>query len=305
ALSGVDLKINPGITGLLGPNGAGKSTLIKLILGLVRPTSGSGTVLGHQLGKQGRQIRSLVGYMPEDDCYIPGMSGVEVVQFSACLAGIPNVESLRRSHEILDFCGMKLSHAMNRPMRNYSLGMRQRTKIAQAIAHDPELLILDEPFSGLDPVGRYEMSEFLKNWATQGKSLILASHILHEVEAVNPSFLLISGGRLLASGSPAEVREILTNAPSRIQIRSSNAKELAGILIANCEIDSVDFLEENVIALSTKNAGLVMRQVTKTAIEQNIEISEVTSTDDSLKTLFSTLLRIHRGEMNQAQGASR
>jgi len=107
ALDGVDLEIKPGITGLLGPNGAGKSTLIKLILGLVRVTSGSGTILGHTLGKQGRQIRSRVGYMPEDDSYIPGMSGVEVVQFSACLAGLPNIEALRRAHEILDFCGMK------------------------------------------------------------------------------------------------------------------------------------------------------------------------------------------------------
>ena len=298
----ISIDLGPGVYGLLGPNGSGKTTLINLILGQLQPTLGSVRLFGENPWQQSHLLRR-VGLCPSLEVNYPLVTGLEWVTYLVELHGFAPHEAKVKAKEALDL--VKLSHAMNRPMRNYSLGMRQRAKIAQAIAHDPELLILDEPFSGLDPVGRYEMSEFLKSWASQGKSLILASHILHEVEAVNPSFLLISGGRLLASGSPAEVREILTNAPSRIQIRSSNAKELATILIASCEIDSVDFLDENVIALSTKNAGLVMRQVTKTAIEQDIEISEITSTDDSLKTLFSTLLRIHRGEMNQAQGGSR
>ena len=152
AFAGVDLEINSGITGLLGPNGAGKSTLIKVLLGLVKVTSGTGTVLGHRLGIEGRAIRNKVGYMPEDDCYIPGMTGVEVVQFSACLAGLPPVEALRRSHEILDFCGMQQERY--RKIETFSTGMRQKVKFAASIVHDPEFLIFDEPTSGLDPEER-------------------------------------------------------------------------------------------------------------------------------------------------------
>ena len=149
ALDGIDLEISTGVTGLLGPNGAGKSTLIKLLMGLVKLTSGTGTVFGQRLGIDGRLIRDNVGYMPEDDCYIPGMSGVEVVQFSACLAGLPGTEALRRAHEILDFCGMKQERY--REIDTFSTGMRQKVKFAAAIVHDPGFLILDEPTSGLDP----------------------------------------------------------------------------------------------------------------------------------------------------------
>jgi len=183
ALDGVDLNIKPGVTGLLGPNGAGKSTLIKLILGLVRVTAGTGTILGHTLGKQGRQIRSRVGYMPEDDSYIPGMSGVEVVQFSACLAGLPNIEALRRAHEILDFCGMKQERY--REIDTFSTGMRQKIKFAAAIAHDPEFLILDEPTSGLDPEERDALLSRIKLLCEQnGKSVLISTHILPDVQAI-------------------------------------------------------------------------------------------------------------------------
>ena len=195
ALDGVDLNIKPGITGLLGPNGAGKSTLIKLILGLVRVTSGSGTILGHPLGKKGRQIRSRVGYMPEDDSYIPGMSGVEVVQFSACLAGLPTVEALRRAHEILDFCGMKQERY--REIDTFSTGMRQKIKFAAAIAHDPEFLILDEPTSGLDPEERDALLSRIKLLCEQnGKSVLISTHILPDVKAICDDIVILAAGKV-------------------------------------------------------------------------------------------------------------
>ncbi len=195
ALDGVDLKISPGITGLLGPNGAGKSTLIKLILGLAKATSGTGTVLGHELGRQGRQIRSRVGYMPEDDCYIPGMSGVEVVQFSACLAGLPNVEALRRAHEILDFCAMKQERY--REIDTFSTGMRQKIKFAAAIAHDPELLILDEPTSGLDPEERDALLSRIKLLSEQNnKSVLISTHILPDVQAICDDIVILAAGKV-------------------------------------------------------------------------------------------------------------
>ena len=206
ALNGVDLKIKPGITGLLGPNGAGKSTLIKLILGLVRVTSGTGTILGHTLGKQGRQIRSRVGYMPEDDSYIPGMSGVEVVQFSACLAGLPNIEALRRAHEILDFCGMKQERY--REIDTFSTGMRQKIKFAAAIAHDPEFLILDEPTSGLDPEERDALLTRIKSLCEQhGKSVLISTHILPDVQAICDDIVILAAGKVQLHRPLAELSQ--------------------------------------------------------------------------------------------------
>lgn len=200
ALDGVNLEIQPGITGLLGPNGAGKSTLIKLILGLVKLTSGTGTILGHQLGTQGRQIRNKVGYMPEDDCYIPGMSGVEVVRFSACLSGLPSVEALRRAHEILDFCGMKQERY--RIIDTFSTGMRQKIKFAAAIVHDPEFLILDEPTAGLDPEEREALLSRIRLLSTlSGKSVLISTHILPDVQAICDDAVILSHGQIRLSES--------------------------------------------------------------------------------------------------------
>lgn len=195
ALDGIDLKINKGVTGLLGPNGAGKSTLIKLLMGLVKLTSGTGTVFGQQLGVDGRLIRDNVGYMPEDDCYIPGMSGVEVVQFSACLAGLPDTEALRRAHEILDFCGMKQERY--REIDTFSTGMRQKVKFAAAIVHDPDFLILDEPTSGLDPEEREALLGRIRLLSQDyGKSVLISTHILPDVQAICDDVVIIAAGKV-------------------------------------------------------------------------------------------------------------
>ncbi len=200
ALDHVDLDIPSGITGLLGPNGAGKSTLIKVILGLVKVTSGSGTVLGRQLGRDGRAIRDHSGYMPEDDCYIPGMTGIEVVRFSAALAGLPMVEGLRRSHEILDFCGMKQERY--RTVETYSTGMRQKIKFAAAIVHDPDFLIFDEPTAGLDPEERDNLLNRIRILATDaGKSVLISTHILPDVQAICDHAIILARGKVRLSES--------------------------------------------------------------------------------------------------------
>ena len=206
ALNGVDLEITSGITGLLGPNGAGKSTLIKILLGLVKVTSGQATFLGFRVGSETHKIRSRVGYMPEDDCYIPGMSGIKVVQFAACLAGIPPVEAFRRAHEILDFCGMKQERY--RTIETFSTGMRQKTKFAAAIVHDPDFLILDEPTSGLDPEEREAMLNRIdilsKNF---GKSVMLSTHILPDVQAICDQVVILSKGQVKMNRPMAELRK--------------------------------------------------------------------------------------------------
>ena len=189
ALSNVDLTIRPGITGLLGPNGAGKSTLIKVLLGLVRITVGDGHV---------------IGYMPEDDCYVHGLSGIESVQMIAQLSRFPATEALRRGHEILDFCGM--GQERYRLVETYSTGMRQKLRFAMAIVHDPKLLILDEPTSGLDPEEREAMLNRIRILARQfAKSVILCTHILPDVQVVCDNVVILAGGSVRVSDSLDEL----------------------------------------------------------------------------------------------------
>jgi ABC-2 type transport system ATP-binding protein len=194
-LKDVSMDILPGVTGLLGPNGAGKSTLIKILLGLLRATSGTGQLLGFELGADSRAIRENVGFMPEDDCYLPALSGVECVQFSARLCRLPATEALRRAHEILDFCGAGQERYRN--VETYSTGMRQKLKFAQALVHDPPLLILDEPTSGLDPDERDAMLNRVRVLATKhDKSVIFCTHILPDVRAVSDSVVILANGRV-------------------------------------------------------------------------------------------------------------
>lgn len=195
ALDSVTCEIGPGITGLLGPNGAGKSTLIKVLMGLVRITSGTGEVLGMTLGDDQRSIRARIGYMAEDDCYIPSLTGVEMVQFGARLSGIPKTEALRRAHEILDFCGTEQERY--REVDGYSTGMRQKLKFAQSIVHDPDLLILDEPTAGLDPEEREQMLSRIQVLSRRaGKAVIVSTHILPDVREVCDSVVILARGQV-------------------------------------------------------------------------------------------------------------
>ncbi len=200
ALDNVSLEIGEGITGLLGPNGAGKSTLIKVLMGLVSVNGGRGSFMGLELDRQGREIRARVGYMPEDDCYLAGMTGIEMVRFSATLAGIYPVEALRRSHEILDFCGVHQERY--RSVEGYSTGMRQKVKFAAAIVHDPDFLILDEPTSGLDPEEREALLNRVRILCENfGKSAMISTHILPDVQSICNHVIILSNGRVRVSDS--------------------------------------------------------------------------------------------------------
>ncbi|GDY08947.1 ABC transporter ATP-binding protein [Planctomycetia bacterium] len=204
ALDGVSLKVESGITGLLGPNGAGKTTLIKVLLGLVKITSGCGRLLNYELGSQYREIRANVGYMPEDDCFLYGMTGIECVQFLAQLSRIPAIEALRRSHEILDFCG--LAQERYRTVETYSTGMRQKLRFAQAIVHDPPVLILDEPTSGLDPEERVIMLNRIRVLARDhGKAVLICTHILPDVQSISDSVVILARGRVQVAERMSEL----------------------------------------------------------------------------------------------------
>lgn len=195
ALDNVTLNIQPGITSLLGPNGAGKSTLIKVLLGLLPTTNGRGRVLDYEIGRQTRKIRACVGYLPEDDCFFHSLTGVESVQLSARLSSLPPLEGLRRSHEMLDFCGM--GQDRYRAVETYSTGMRQKLRFAQAIVHDPPVLILDEPTSGLDPEERTSMLNRIRLLAhDHGKTVLLCTHILPDVQAVSDGVVILAQGQV-------------------------------------------------------------------------------------------------------------
>jgi ABC-2 type transport system ATP-binding protein len=206
ALSDVTTSFMPGAVGLLGPNGAGKSTMIKALLGFVAPAQGRMQVLGLDVATSPLEIRARIGYMPENDAHIPGMNAVSFVAYCGELAGLPRADAMQRSHEVLFYVG--LGEARYRNLDTYSTGMKQRIKLAQALVHDPDLLFLDEPTNGLDPRGRDEMLELVRDLAhNKGVNLILSSHVLPDVEYVCDSVIVLDKGRLAAAGPIATLKQ--------------------------------------------------------------------------------------------------
>ncbi len=297
-INDMSLSLSQGTYGLLGPNGSGKTTLINLILGQLKPTLGRVRLFGKDPWKRSHLLRR-VGLCPSTDVYYPRITGREWVTYLTKMHGIGSRSAGKMAVAALE--QVRMTAFMDQPIQSYSLGMRQRTKIAQAIAHQPDLLILDEPFNGLDPVGRHEMVDFVKQWADSGKSVVLASHVLHEIEAVQPSFLLISGGRLLASGSPEEVHRILADSPFTLSLQCSDSTALARLMLERCEIESIELADDGVgMNVTTRSASKVYESLPALIREAGVQVSEMNSTDDSLKSLFATLMKIHRGEIKQS-----
>lgn len=289
----VTVSLERGAYGLLGPNGSGKSTLLNLITGQLRPTLGRVHTLGMRPWNN-LEMRKRIGVCPEHDLAYANVAAVDWVTYLLKLHGYGRRDARRRAEETLD--RVKLGDAMGRQMGTYSRGMRQRAKLAQAFAHDPDLLILDEPFNGLDPIGRSLIKELLLQWIDDGKGLILASHILHEVESITQSFLLICGGRLLASGSAEEVHSLLADVPNEVQIQCSNATALAEAMLRADVVESLRFSnrEEGVI-VGTRSPATIYQHLPEWAEQAGSQIHELHCTDDSLQALFSSLLQIHRG----------
>jgi ABC-2 type transport system ATP-binding protein len=269
---------------------------LNLLTGQLRPTLGSVRVLGLNPFNNAVLYRR-IGVCPAVEALYLNVSGFDWVRYLLELYGFGRGEAGHRAEQSLDTVGMR--EGMHRPMGQYSRGMRQRTKLAQAIAHDPELLILDEPFNGLDPVGRHGLTELLRAWVLQGKSLIIASHVLHEVEAITQSFLLISNGRLLASGSADEVQELLADVPNEIRIRCDGvAAALAERLLQEESVESVRFEDgRSTVILSTRSPATVYGKLPQWSAEVNARIVELRSANESLDALFSAVMRIHRGEI--------
>lgn len=288
ALSDVNLEIGPGVTGLLGPNGAGKSTLIKVLLGLVRTTSGEGYVLGQNICTEASKIRARVGYMPEDDCYMHGLSGIDSVQVAARLSCLPKTEGLRRGHEILDFCGIDQERYRN--VETYSTGMRQKLRFAMSIVHDPELLILDEPTSGLDPEEREAMLNRISILAGKfDKSIILCTHILPDVKVACKHVAILAAGQvrlaapledLLKSPEPSVTLELADNAE-----RLADRLEDQGFEVSRCAKQRLQVAGE---------VGDIATPIWSVAAEEDIGIQNMTPSQSSLEEIFLKAVREER-----------
>lgn len=290
----ITLRLPIGAYGLLGPNGAGKSTLLNMITGQLRPTLGKVQVLGSS-PRNNPDLLSRIGYLPGSEGMYANVSAIDWVTYLVELQGYSRRQAREMADTALDRVGM--SQYVDREIAGYSRGMRQRTRLAQAIAHNPELLILDEPFSGLDPIGRHEMAEFLRQWIAQGHSLIMASHVLHEIESITRDFLLINGGRLLASGSADTIHELLADVSREVTVGSSATKQLASDLLLADLVESIRLIDETHLSVSSRSVLKLYEFLCEWGAAGNGEIFEIRSSDESLQEVFGSLLRIHRGEI--------
>ena len=279
ALADVDLQVPPGTVGLLGPNGAGKTTLIKCLLNLETRTAGSAAVLGREVTARSRASRERVGYSPERDCHIPGMAGCEYVTYCGQLSGMSFGKARQRAHEILDLVGM--GQERYRLVDSYSTGMKQRVKLAQALVHDPELVILDEPTNGLDPSGREHILRLIGSlWHEFRISVVMSSHLLHDIQRVCERVIIIGRGRVLEHDSLENLRNrhrrIVELAPSRDGPAFQTALTAAGHAVralANGRL-RVESESESIEWLLT-----LMR-------DRNLPPAEIISNPDALHELF-------------------
>lgn len=280
ALDNLSVSVRPGAIGLLGPNGAGKSTLIKLLLGLVRFGTGAASVLGLDVRKSSRQVRQLVGYMPEDDCFIAGMSGVETVAYTAQLAGLPPNVALRRAHEMLDYT--RLKDERYREVQTYSAGMKQRIKLAQALVHSPRLVFLDEPTGGLDPDGREHVLKMIHSLATRKNvSVVLSTHILHDIEVSCDSVLIVGKGKLLVYDELENLRSNRKNT-YHVRFEGDGAGFERKLSESGVVVESVDRQE---IRLRGERADLTT-VVFQSARECGVAVRQVVPARSSLEEIF-------------------
>lgn len=282
ALEDFSVSIPEGCVGLLGPNGAGKTTFIKTILGFIEPAAGGGTVLGHDLVTDGPIIRQNVGYMPEQDCHIPGMTAVQFVAYAGELAGLPGNHSLRRAHEVLEYCG--LGEARYRNVETYSTGMKQRIKLAQALVHGPKLLLLDEPTNGLDPRGREEMLELIRTVSHgKGLSCLVCSHLLKDVERVCDQVIVLLDGKLRAEGEIRDLKSVAGH-PVDVELRDHNEEFVAVIQKQNMMVEELRKGEYRIHGEQTLEE--MTRAVFKAARETNAQIRQLGLAQRSLEEAF-------------------
>ena len=287
-LNDVSVSVPAGITGLLGPNGAGKSTFMKLITGQLRPSKGQVQVLGEPIWDNPALFQR-IGFCPEQDAFYDRMTGREWVTALAGLHGFDDRTAADAAARAI--AAVELTEAADRKIGSYSKGMRQRIKLAQAIAHEPELLILDEPLSGMDPLMRRRTVKQIKEWARAGTSVLVSSHILHEIESMTSNIVLINNGRIVAEGDVHQIRELIDEHPHTVSIRTTQTHAVARELLADEGVVSVRF-EPGGLVVETARPDAFYARVTDLAASGRFgPIDEITSPDDNLQAVFRYLVK--------------
>jgi ABC-2 type transport system ATP-binding protein len=292
ALSDVNLRVEGGVVGLLGPNGAGKSTLMKLVTGLAEPSQGRALLYGES-AFHSPEARRRLGYCPEHEGIYEDLTALEFVSAMAELSGISRAECRRRAEEAL--AAMDLTSAMNRALRGFSKGMRQRTKLAQAMVHDPELLLLDEPLTGCDPIARAAIVDRIKALAAAGKTIVLSSHVLYEIEALTETIVVMFRGQVLAEGNVFRLRALMDEHPHRVRIACDRPRELASALLARDHVLRIELVEKGAVTLETSAPDELYDTVAELAADGGMRIAELTSPDDNLQAVFEYLTELRRG----------
>jgi ABC-2 type transport system ATP-binding protein len=285
AVNEVSFALGPGVTGLLGPNGAGKSTLLHMMAGLLRPSHGEVTIFGRSTWLDPAIYRQ-VGLVPEREAVHGYLTGRQFALFNAQLQRLPDpAAAATRALEAVD-----LVDVQHRQIGTYSKGMRQRAKIAAALVHDPRVLLLDEPFNGMDPRQRLHMMELLRSMAAAGRTILFSSHILEEVERLADSVLVVYAGRLAASGDFREIRRLMTDRPHTFTVRSSDDRRLASQLVASSSVFGVELVDGLLSVRASEFAAFTML-LPRVARESGISLFELRPTDESLESVFAYLVR--------------
>jgi ABC-2 type transport system ATP-binding protein len=276
------------VTGLLGPNGAGKSTLLQLATGQLRPSQGSVLVLGRRVWNN-PGLNRFVGLCPEQDAFYEWMTGWDFVHTCARLSGLGRRDAREAAQATIESVGM--TKHQHRAIRGYSKGMRQRIKLAQSLVHDPEVLFLDEPLTGTDPVARRDLMNIIQRLGSEGKSVLVSSHVLHEVQALTPNIVLLNHGRLVAEGHVRQIRDLIDKHPHHIVLVCDDYRRLAGRVLAWDDVEGVKVLAgENGIMVETRSPDAFYGRLPALSLENGLAIKAVYSDDDNLEAVFKYLV---------------
>ena len=287
-LNDVSVDIQPGVLGLLGPNGAGKSTLMKLATGQLKPSQGTVEVFGEPIWGNSAAFME-IGYCPDQDGFYERMTGEAWLTALTRLSGLDDgavPAAVARALETVS-----LSDAADKKIGAYSKGMRQRIKLAQAIAHDPRLLVLDEPLSGLDPISRRRIIVLIKEWARAGKTVIVSSHVLHEIELMTSTILLIDNGRILADGDVHQIRDLIDEHPRKVRVQAEDPRAVARAMMAHDSVTSLSVEADAVIAETDRPDDFYTHLTNLAASGEAGRIDAVTSPDDNLQSVFQYLVK--------------
>ena len=287
ALNNINLSIDSKSTGLLGPNGAGKSTLIKTLLGFLIPSSGSVRIFDSPVHKNPIKIRQQIGYMPENDCYIPDINGLNFIAYMGELAGMPKADAIQRAHEVLQY--VNLGEARYRKVETYSIGMKQRVKLAQALIHDPMVLLLDEPTNGMDPIGRQEMLELIREISTYKEiDVILSSHILDDVEYVCKDVIALDQGQVVLEGNMKQLK-LEHRLSYKLKIKGNQRAFIFALRENNCEVEVRSGVEIRVTSQDT--IPISQNLFFQLAVETGVQIRHLGLVERSLEDIFVSVVR--------------